>query len=143
MSLRRHAVATATAVLLTACFHGAPQDATLGDGLADAAAEAGDGGAITLADHTEVDAVEVVVVPAGTDAEVTADALGLRPPRQAVAPVAEGEAALVAFRTADDGLVWSTIDAGQLEIQLDGSYGADQTVIVTETADGFVLSEEQ
>lgn len=142
MSLRRLTVAAATAVLLTACFHGPPRDATLGDALSDAAAEAGDGGTVILADHTEVDAVEVVVVPAGTDAEVTADALGLRPPRQAVAPVAEGAAALVAFRTADDGLVWSTIDTGELEIQLDGTYAADQAVLVTEEADRFVLTED-
>ena len=136
------AAATALALLLAACVPGVPRDAALGDELASAAAEAGEGGSITLADHTEVDADEVVVVAPGTDAVDTAEALGLRPPRQALAPVADGVAALIAFRTVDGGLVWSTLDTDDLEIQLEGTFPGDIAVTVTEDGGRFVLHEE-
>lgn len=141
MHLRR-AAATSLVLLLAACVHAAPRDAALNDELSAAAAEAGDGGSITLADHAAVEADEVVVVAAGTEARDTAEALGLRPPRQAVAPVAEGVAALIAFRAADGGLVWSTIDTDDLDLDLDGTYPADLAVTVTEDGDRLVLSQD-
>ncbi len=137
--VRRATAAAAATLLLAACA--LPEDGQLAAALTDAAAEAGDGGELVLADHAQVDAAEVIVVPSGTDPADVAEALEVRPPRRALAPVAEEVGPLIAFRDADGGVVWSVIDADDLDVQLDGTYDADIAAGVSDDDGTWVLSD--